>query len=85
MAQSIQAAGGLYPSDNASFVDSAKLDASTAGLSLLQNPKVLIGFTIVLMIVLANVFGKKKLPAGAKPLPMHPGELVQKIRGKECG
>ena len=76
MAQAVQSVGEqlLHSSENGSYTDMPKLDDSTSSqFSLLQNPKIAIGFCFLLMVVLGRVFGGKRLPAGAKPLPILPG------------
>lgn len=75
MAQSIQSGSEqmLYASDNAS--ESANvLSPVPSGFSF-GHPRVAIGFTLLLLIVLARVFGagKQKLPPGVKRLPRLPG------------
>lgn len=66
-------------SDNASAGDEGSnvLGTVPSGFSLLQS-KVLIGFSLLLMIVLARAFGprKQKLPPGVRPLPRLPGTNV---------
>jgi hypothetical protein len=62
--------------ENASILESVKPETPvSADLSIL-NSKAVWGFSLLVIILLARVFGqKKKLPAGAKPLPKLPGEL----------
>ena len=59
----------VYNADNAT----ASMDSMSpipSGFSLYQ-PRVTIGFALILLIVVARIFGagKPKLPAGVKPLP----------------
>jgi hypothetical protein len=61
--------------NNGSLKDTLFAETSLpTDFSLLQS-KVVWGFTLVLAIVLAKVFGsKKKLPPGTRPLPSLPGK-----------
>ena len=77
MAQSIQSVHEhmLYASaDNATSHSTNILDPVPSGAFSFQ-PKVIVGFALVLLIVLARVFGagKQKLPPGVKRLPRLPG------------
>jgi len=79
MAQSIQSSAEqmLYSSDNASSTSTNPLSPVTSGSFFLQ-PRVAIGFSLLLLIVLARVFGagKQKLPPGVKRLPRLPGTYL---------
>lgn len=82
MAQTVEVAAGaeapfVPAADNASFADSAKhfTTQTAAGLGLLQNPKIALGFCLVFVFVLERILrGRRKLPAGVKPLPRLPGQ-----------
>lgn len=76
MAHSIREDSGLYSyGDAASNVTAFLADTLPSDFSLLHS-KVVWGFSLVLVLVLAKVFGSKdKLPAGAKRLPYLPGKL----------
>lgn len=60
---------------NASFAENINAATTAAtGFALLQNPKVALGFCLVFVFVLERVLrGRRKLPAGVKPLPRLPG------------
>ena len=76
MAQSIQSVSEqmLYSAGNASSDAANMLTPVPAGFSFFQ-PRVALGFSLLLLIVLARVFGagKQKLPPGVKRLPRLPG------------
>nr|POF04147.1 cytochrome p450 monooxygenase psod [Quercus suber] len=73
MAQANQVFG--YADNSSTFTDAPMLDApAVQRFSLLQDPKIALGFCFLLVIVLGRVFsGGRKLPPGVKPLPRLPG------------
>jgi hypothetical protein len=82
MSQSVHAAQEpslyAYEESNASVLEPVNADMPVpADLSIL-NSKAVLGFTLLVVILVARLFGqKKKLPAGAKPLPKLPGKFPQ--------
>ncbi|KAI6841238.1 cytochrome P450 [Hortaea werneckii] len=76
--QSVEVAHGepfVAADTNASFAENINAATTAAtGFALLQNPKVALGFCLVFVFVLERVLrGRRKLPAGVKPLPRLPG------------
>ena len=70
----------VYGADNASASGQDYMSPVPSGFSLFQ-PRVALGFGLILLIVLARVFGgKRKLPAGVKPLPRLPGTYLTRIK-----
>ena len=76
MAHSIREESGQYSYGDAASNATAFLGDSLSSEFSILHSKVLWGFSLLLVIVLARVFGSKdKLPAGAKRLPSIPGKL----------
>lgn len=76
MAQADQVFG--YADNSSAFANAPSLDAPvTSRFSLLQDPKIALGFCFLLVVVLGRVFsGGRKLPPGVKPLPRLPGTFA---------
>lgn len=65
--------------ENATVLEPVSVETPIPADFSIFNSKAVLGFSLLVIILVTRLFGqKKKLPAGAKPLPKLPGKSIDK-------